>query len=166
MPPLNPGEQAECDSNFVAYASVAGQPQMIDATHESVTITHVDMTLELHVNIWVPNDASQHVIEHETGHRQISEYYYQSADKIAEHVAAAYVGKQVVVSGSDLSAELTKTLQQMSADITDEYDKALDSQSAQLRYDAITNHSLNDVTAGDAVTQALKETTLASTQPE
>jgi hypothetical protein len=166
MPPLNPGESAECDSDFVSYASVAGQPRPIDATHESVTITKVNVTLELHVTIWVPTDASQHVIEHESGHRQISEHYYEFADKVAEQIAASYTGKQVVISGTDLNAELSKLLQQMSADITAEYDKELDPEPAQLRYDAITDHSRNEIASGDAVAQALKETAPVSTDAQ
>jgi hypothetical protein len=165
MPPLNPGEAAECDTNFVAYASVAGRPQPIDATHETVTITHVDVTLELHINIWVPSNASQHILDHEEGHRQISEHYYETADQIAERIAASYTGKQVVISGSDLNAEFNKLLQQTSMNITDEYDKELNPEPVQLRYDAITNHALNDVVAADAVTQVIKDTTLASSQP-
>ncbi|MGA7181692.1 MAG: hypothetical protein WBX11_19200 [Thiobacillaceae bacterium] len=51
----------------------------------------------------------------------------------------------------------TKLLQKMGADITDEYNKRLHVERTQLRYDAITNHSRNEVTARDAVAQSLKE---------
>jgi hypothetical protein len=46
MPPLAPGEAAECSSAFAANASVEGVAQPWDATHATVTITHVVMTLE------------------------------------------------------------------------------------------------------------------------
>jgi len=162
MPALSEGENAECDSDFISYASVAGEGRKLDPTHEAVAITKVDVTLELKVTIWVPNGATQHVIDHEGGHRRISEFYYQSADKVAEHVAATYIGRKVTISGDDLQAEFNKLLQQMSAEITDEYDSELNPEPTQLRYDMITDHSRNDVSADDAVSEVLKDVTPAS----
>jgi hypothetical protein len=155
MPPLALGEEAQCDSNFLSNASVGGQAQETDATHATVTLTQIKVTLRLNITIWAPTGATQHVIEHEQGHRQISEHYYQTADKLAERIAATYLGKQIVISGADLRAELSKLLQQMGADITDEYNKELNPEPAQLRYDAITDHGRNEVAAKDAVAQAI-----------
>ncbi len=139
MPPLAPGEEAVCDSNFLSNASVGGQARQTDATHAMVTVTQIKVTLELNITIWVPANVRQHLIEHEEGHRQISEYYYQTADKLAERIAATYMGKEVLITGTDLPAEFSKLLQQMSADITDEYNKELNPEPTQLRYDAITD---------------------------
>ena len=165
MPPLAPGENAECDSNFLSNASVRGESRQTDATHATVTITEIKVTLQLNINIWVPTGVTQHVIEHEEGHRQVSEYYYQTADKLAERIAATYMGKQVDISGTDLDAESSKMLQQMAADITDEYKKGLNPGPTQLLYDAITDHGRNEVVVKDAVAHALKNITIESTQP-
>ena len=162
MPPLSANETAECDSDFLSSASVRGEPRQTDATHATVTITQVKMTLQLNINIWVPIGVTQHVIEHEEGHRQISESYYQTADKVAERIAATYIGKQVEITGVDLSAESTKMLQQMAADITDEYKRELNPGPAQLLYDSITDHGRNEVVVKDAVAHALKNSTIES----
>src|SRR5262245_14330023 len=77
MPPLAPGEEAECDSKFMADARVVGRAKEIDATDANITVTQVEMTLQLNITIWTPVSATQHVAEHEDGHRQISEHYYQ-----------------------------------------------------------------------------------------
>jgi hypothetical protein len=159
MPKLSEGELAVCDSNFTANAVVSGEAQKSDASHATVTITAVNVTLGLTVNIWAPEGASDHVVEHEEGHRQISEYYYQTADKVAARIAARYMGRQVPVSGADLDSEITKALQQMGAEITEEYDKELNPEATQLSYDAITDHARNDVSAKDAVGEAIRETT-------
>src|SRR5260370_4781532 len=103
MPPLAPGETAECDSDFLSSASVRGEPRQTDATHATVTITQIKMTLQLNINIWVPVGATQHVIEHEEGHRQISESYYHNADKVPQRIAVTYIGKQVEIAGADLA---------------------------------------------------------------
>ena len=165
MPPLAWGENAECDSDFESNASVRGESRQTDATQAIVTITQVKVTLQLNINIWVPAGATQHVIEHEEGHRQISEYYYQTADKLAERIAAAYLGKEVEISGADLGAESNKILQQMATEITAEYNKELNPGPTQLLYDDITDHGRNDVAVKDAVAHALKNIVIESTPP-
>lgn len=165
MPPLGSGENAECDSDFRSSASVRGEPRPTDATHATVTITHVSLTLRLNINIWVPAGVTQHVIEHEDGHRQISEFYYQTADKLAERIASTYLGKQVEITGSDLDAASNKMLQEMAADITEAYNKELNPGPTQLLYDAITDHGRNEVVVKDAVTHALKNISIESPQP-
>ena len=156
MPPLSSGENAECDSDFLSSASVRGEPRQMDPTHATVTITQIKVTLQLKINIWVPTDASQHLMEHEEGHRQISEYYYQTADKLAERIAAAYMGRQIEITSTDLSAESSRMLQQMASEITKEYNQQLNPNPTQLLFDSITDHSRNDVAAKDAVLHAIK----------
>jgi len=165
MPPLGAGENAECDSDFRSSASVRGESRPTDATHATVTITHVTLTLQLNINIWVPAGVTQHVIEHEDGHRQISEFYYQTADKLAERIASTYLGKQVEITGADLDAASNKMLQEMAADITEEYNKELNPGPTQLLYDAITDHGRNEVVVKDAVAHALKNISIESPQP-
>lgn len=166
MPPLSAGESAECDSNFQSHARVRGEPQSTDATHATVTITQVKMTLQLKINIWLPTGASQHLIEHEEGHRQISEYYYQTADKLAERIAATFLGKRVEITGTDLAAESNRMLQQMASDITAEYNKELNPDPAQLLYDSITDHGRNDVLTRDAVAHAIKNVLIEAADPK
>jgi len=165
MPPLGSGETAECDSDFQSSASVRGESRPADGTNATVTITQVKVTLGLSINIWVPAEVSQQVIEHEDGHRQISEYYYQTADKLAERIAARYIGRRVDISGTDLGAESSKMLQQMARDITAEYNRELNPGPTQLLYDAITDHGRNDVVVTDAVAHAIKNVAVESPQP-
>jgi hypothetical protein len=166
MPPLPAGENAECDSDFISNAYVSGQIRRTDATHATLTITQVKVTLQLNLTIWMPADVTPHVTEHEEGHRQISEYYYQTADQLAGRIASTYMGKQVEVSGADLNAESNKALGQMAGEITSEYNKQLDTEPTQLLYDSITDHSRNEVAAQDAVDHALKNVSIEFKQPE
>jgi hypothetical protein len=165
MPPLAHGENAECESDFLSNANVGGESRQSDATHATVTITQIQVTLQLNINIWVPTGVTQHVIEHEEGHRQVSEFYYQTADKLAARIAAKYIGKQVEITGADLGAESTKTLQQTATDITDEYNKELNPGPTQLLYDAITDHGRNEVVVQDAVAAAIKNGAIEIIQP-
>ena len=165
MPPLTGNENAECETNFLSNATANANTRQTDATHGILTVTQVRMTLRLNITIWVPDAASEHVLEHEEGHRQISEYYYQSADKLAERIATKYIGRQLDVTGTDLDAESKKLLQQLAAEITAEYGKELNPEPTQLLYDNITDHSRNGVDAKDAVSHALKNVLIESPQP-
>jgi hypothetical protein len=162
MPPLSPGESAECDSNFLSDANVSGETRQTDATHAILTVNRIKIDLQLNITIWTTAGATPHVIEHEDGHRQISEYYYVTADKVAEQVATGYVGRQLEITGSDLNAESSKMLQQLANEITAEYGKELNPEPTQLLYDSITDHSRNDVVVKDAVAHALKNVSLES----
>jgi hypothetical protein len=157
MPPLAAWEEAECDSNFVSNANVKGRTEMVDGTHGVVTVTDVKVTLQLAINIWVAEGAAMRVIEHEQGHRQISERYYETADKVAEQIAVTYLNKRISASGGDLNAEVNHLLQQMGAEITAEYSQRLNPNLAQNRYDDMTDHGRNDVSAGEAVAQVFRD---------
>jgi hypothetical protein len=157
MPQLTGDELAVCDTNFLSNANVAGEAHETDSTHAILTVTGVNVNLELDITIWVPSTASEHVNEHEQGHREISEHFYVTADKLAAKIASTYIGKKVLVTGADLRGEISKSLRQMGADITEQYGRELNPNPTQLRYDAITDHSRNDVSAKDAVAQALSE---------
>jgi hypothetical protein len=165
MPPLSGGEIAACDSDFQSNATVRGESRQTDSTHATVTITQVKMTLQLNINIWVPAGATTRVTDHEEGHRQISEYYYQTADKLAEKIAARYMGRQIDIAGTDLSAESTRMLQEMAREITGEYNKELNPGPTQQLYDDITDHGRNDVVVQDAVAHAIKNAVVESSQP-
>jgi hypothetical protein len=122
------------------------------------------MHLQLSVNIWAPAGATEHVVEHENGHRQISEYYYQTADKVAEQVAGAYVGARVSISGADLDAEFQKALSQTANDITGEYEKDINVAATQQYYDMITDHGRTESDAKQAVVAAIANTKISSIQ--
>lgn len=157
MPPLGEGEEAECDSDFISDANVSGRMQKIDSSNATVIVAQVRVTLQLRVTIWIPNGATPHVIEHEEGHRQISEHYYRSADKVAAEIASRYIGQRIAVSGADINAEFRKALLQLSKNITAEYNDQLNPGPAQQRYDDLTDHSRNDRDAKDAAAAAIKE---------
>ncbi len=155
MPTLTYGEEAVCDSNFISNTSVGGESELTDSMHATVTVTKIKMILQLRINIWVPSDVTQHVVEHEDGHRQISEYYYQTADKLAARIAATYMGKKIDISGSDLDGQFNRVLRQTATDITNEYNKDLSPGPTQQYFDLITDHGRNESVVKESVAAAL-----------
>jgi hypothetical protein len=144
---------------------VGGESQKTDATHATVTITKVKMILALSINVWVPSGVTEHVVEHEDGHRQISEYYYRTADTFARRLAATYVGKQIDINGTDLDDQIEKALHQTAADITHEFDQELSFAATQQYYDTITDHGRNESDVKEAVAAAVENVKMASIQP-
>jgi len=160
MPPLAPGEIAVCDADFVSNANVAGVSRRVDDTHAVLRITRVMIGLQLKITIWLPQGVTDHVKEHEDGHRQIAEHYYATADQVAQRIGDAYIDKQVQIEGEDPAAEGNKALGQMAADITATYNKELNPSPAQLLYDSFTDHSRNDSAVSDAVAAAINQSQL------
>jgi hypothetical protein len=165
MPQLAASETAVCDSNFLSSAIVGGQTHTTDATHATLAVTHVKVTLQLTINLWLPAKAPQILIDHEEGHRQISENIYQTADKLIERIAAAYIGKRVEITGTDFDAESRNVLHQLASEITDEYNRELSPNRPQLLYDSITDHARNGVIARDAVDHVLKNASVEAADP-
>ena len=157
-PPLTGRDEAVCAGDFLSDASVGSQAQMTDATHAKATINKIKVTLQLNITIWLPNNPHKWTVEHEEGHRQISEYYYRNAEVVARRVAAPYIGKTFEISGNDLRRALSSAIGKIAEDITNEYNRHMPVETTQARYDAITDHSEKDIPVPDAIAQALKET--------
>ena len=154
-----------CDSNFTSSAALSGENHRIDSTHATLTITGAKVTLQADITIWTPTGASAHVIEHEQGHRQISEYYYRTADKLAEQIAETYIGREVPITGTDLNGEATATLHELAREFTAEYGKQLDPDPAQELYDTMTDHSRNETPVSDAIAAAIKDAEITAPHP-
>ena len=165
MPELKPPENAVCASDFLSDASVGGQAAPTDATHATLTINRVEVTLQLNITIWVPQNPPQTVVEHEEGHRQIAEYFYKNADAVARLVAQPYLGKTIQVSGRDLRKAVSVALGKAGEEITNAYNKGMPVELAEARFDEITDHSRKDIPVPDAIAQAIRETAPASIQP-
>ncbi|MDP1767502.1 MAG: hypothetical protein Q8L74_01725 [Nitrospirota bacterium] len=157
-PPLEGPEEAVCAGDFLSDASVGAQAMQTDATHAKGTVNRIKVTLQLNMTIWLPNNPQKWTVEHEEGHRQISEYYYQHAEPIARRVAESYLGKTFDISGRDLRRALSAAVGKISEEITNEYNRQMPIETTQARYDEITEHSRKDIPVPDAVAQALKET--------
>jgi hypothetical protein len=165
MPELKPPENAVCASDFLSNANVGAQGVQIDATHAKLTVNLIEVTLQLNITIWLPVNPPQTVVEHEEGHRQIAEYFYKNADAIARRVAEPYLGKTLDISGRDLRKAASVAVDKIGGEITDAYNKEMQVELTEARYDAITDHSRKDIPVPDAIAQAIRETAPASIQP-
>jgi len=91
MPPLEPKEAAVTKSTFGIATEFSVQPVSEEnrggKTVTKVKVAGVTLNLSLKITVWLPTNASKTIIDHQEGPRQISEYLYKDADKIARAIA-------------------------------------------------------------------------------
>ena len=165
MPQLKPPEAAICAANFLSSTGLSGHAVQTDATHAKFTIDRIEVTLQLNITIWLPPNPPRTIAEHEEGHRQIAEYFYENADAIAKRLAQPYVGKTIELSGRDLQESANMALKRVGTEISEALNKEMPIELAEVRFDAITDHGLKSIPVPKAVAQAIRETTLILRQP-
>ena len=125
MPPLEGEEAAVTKSIFGIESefSILVEPaeKRGAKTINKVKIAGVNATLSLKITVWVPEDAAKVIVEHEEGHRQISEYFYKDAEKVARSIAGEYVGQTYSVEGEDIEAASKKALDKVLTEMSQKY---------------------------------------------
>ncbi|HWP40247.1 MAG TPA: hypothetical protein VNL70_04930 [Tepidisphaeraceae bacterium] len=166
MPRLDPKEAAVTQSFFGVETRVGGtvvqQTKLPDGQcRASIKVDQVHMTLRLRITIWLPSDAVPKLINHEEGHRRISEHFYQDAERIAREQAQALIGTIVVGSGRDCQTAGDNALKQAAQELGGRYLGKTDvpAGKAQELYDQLTAHGTNAVREDRAVRQAIEQAT-------
>jgi len=163
MPPLEPGEAAVTKSVFGIGTETAIQIVSDEnrggKTAAKVKITEVTLNLSLKITVWVPNDAPKTILDHEEGHRQISEHFYKDAEKIGREIAQKYVGQTYQAEGSDVEAAARAGMQKAINEISQKYMAQTQNYSVRANeiFDELTNHSRNQrISAQAAVKESIE----------
>src|SRR5205085_12121367 len=128
-------------------------------TINKIKIAGVNVNLSLKITIWVSDDKPKVIVEHEEGHRQISEYFYKDTDKVARSIAEKYVGQTYEAEGGDMEAASRKALDKVLTELSQKYmgQTQVISVRANEIFDEITNHGRNQkVTVEAAVKQSIE----------
>jgi hypothetical protein len=93
MPHLDPGEAAVTETIFncavKSFTKDTAHRAMGQVCQSAAKVDALEITLTLHVIVWLPNDAPQKLIAHEEGHRRIAEQIYKERADDAARAAAA-----------------------------------------------------------------------------
>jgi hypothetical protein len=165
-PPLNAGEAAVCLYNYgvqvdsrYSYAAAPATPKG-ESTKLEVKVERVSVQLSLSVTIWIPNDATEALKEHEEGHRRLAEHYYGSADAVVKGLAANAVGQKVSGEGKDLETAGRAAIDVVNQKLCRDYLASINGpcERAQEAFDRLTDHGRKArPTAEEAIGLALKE---------
>lgn len=164
LPHLNPGEAAVTESIFNCAVStsyhVLHQQSKDSRCDASVKIDSIEVTLQLHVTIWLPDGAPKKLIAHEEGHRQIAESIYKDrADAAAKSAAARLDGRELSGSGRDCDEATRAALNDADTRLCQDYLDQTGGPAGRVGdlYDQITSHGTKYWPAEDeAIRQAFE----------
>lgn len=165
MPALEPDTRAQtlwahnC-STFLRCSLIDAQRQP-GGVRVNTQIISASIKLDLTITLWLPQDCSARLREHEEGHRAIAERIYQKAETAARAAAGLVIGKHYSADGPDREAALQKCIDQASKELGDSYVQRVNGPTsrASQAYDRLTAHGRNTTpTTTRAVEQAIEET--------
>jgi hypothetical protein len=149
MPQLEPQEAAVTKSVYgiATQFTVESLPEQKRGakTVANVKVVSVNVDLSLTVTVWLPNDATKIIVDHEEGHRQISEYFYKDAQRIARDIAQKYIGQVYQAEGADSDAASRGALDKAINDLSQKYMGETQTLSVRANelFDELTQHSRN-----------------------
>lgn len=122
-----------------------------------MTVTSVEFIVRARITVWVEEGSRPEILDHENGHRAISEHYYRQARPLARSLGERAVGRKVPLSGKPTDAVIASTTEKLRFELLAEFEKGIDQRNrfAQAVFDIITDHSRNDVPNKDAIAQAI-----------
>ena len=168
MPHLDPGEAAVTETTFncaVKSSTKGTSHQEADGNTQSIAkVDAIEMTLSLHVIVWLPNRAPQKLIDHEEGHRRIAEQIYKDrADNAARAAAAKVDGREFRGSGAtaeQANGAVDSALQKAQDTLCNAYLEKTGGVAGRVGdlYDQITHHGTRLRPAEDqAIVQAFEQ---------
>jgi hypothetical protein len=158
MPRLTPPEVGQCVYEFgcememrVVHSGAATKPLR-------ARITGTTFTTQLTITVWTPRSGHPGVVEHEEGHREISEYYYRPAREIARRLGERLTGTWIDAPSSGEQA-LQARLRELQNRVIKAYlaETLTRCSYAQQRFDVLTDHSRSRVPVREAIDRAIAE---------
>jgi len=168
MPTLEPGEAAVTRSSFLISTQTAietvSEENRAGKTVAKIKFTEIIIDLSLKNSIWLPKDATKIIVDHEEGHRQLNDYFYKDAEKIAREIAQKYIARTYEAEGSDGSAAATAAMQKAINEMSQQYMAQVQSPAVRANqiFDELTDHSRNqrisvEKAMKDSIERAKKE---------
>jgi hypothetical protein len=158
MPKLVGQEAAVTSSQYGVETGLSMTLQEpTDGGPAEVTITQVKAKLTLAVTVWLPLRAWKELKEHEEAHREIYEFYYEDADKVATKLAEDYVGLKF--KGRDTKAAQTAAMKK-AEEFSARYMKAVQEPASRVNelFDEISDHGRRkNLTAEQGMKAAFKK---------
>jgi hypothetical protein len=157
MPTLTPPESGVCNTTFELAASVSYSVETLSPTTARVYVDEMDLTTRLAFDIYTVQGAPPKLRAHEEAHREIGEHFYRDASTIAADIGRRLIGASFDGTGIDPDAAQRDGFEKVIAAIEQAYMARIriPSAAANVRFDQITNHGLNDIGEAEAIAMAI-----------
>ena len=155
------GEAGLCQTQIACQVEVSGEAPRIASDETQGTLQTVAFTISATITVWCQEGYTPDIMAHEETHRAISEHYYAMANKVARRLADAAIARKLPLTGKPKAEALDRALKQVQTELLDEFSREIErrSESAQDRFDAITDHGRNKIANTAAMAQAIREET-------
>lgn len=120
-------------------------------------VKKVEIALSLPIRVWLPESASQKVIDHEDGHVAICKHFYKDAEKQARSAAEKIIGCEFSGVGKSENESMQKGMEAASFALVKPYQDSViqPANRASALYDALTMHGQASVAPEAAVKEAI-----------
>jgi len=163
MPPLKGDEAAVTASDFAVSAELSCRPvsetPAPGCVVAQVLVDSVNLTATLRITIWLPVDAPRALVEHEDGHRAISESFYADAERICREAAASVLGRTLRGTGATAAEARHNAIRTGAMNLSRQCVTAMQTPSAEVNsiFDRITDHGRRKIPVDEAVRRAMNE---------
>jgi len=156
---LSGREAGLCYTELATQIRIGVEYPRLSIKKPVVTVTSLEFVVGAKITIWVEEGSSPKILDHENGHRAISEYYYHQAQPLARKLGEQAVGRKIPLNEKPTDAAIAAATEALRAELLTEFEKQIDQRNrfAQAAFDTITDHSRNDVPNKEAVTKAIAE---------
>ncbi len=152
-------ERGLCRSSFGAITQICVEFPRLGRASVTGVVKSVHVVLRLDLQIWCMEGTGPEVLAHEEAHRAISEHYYRDAERVAHRLAAALIGRTVLLPGPDPAAAVADALRPLQESLLADYNREVEARCAwaQERFDAITEHGAAPIENAIAMARALAD---------
>ncbi len=125
-----------------------------------VKVKHVAVNLALPFDMWLPEKASDDVVEHEDGHVRICKHFYREAAHQARKCALHVLDRQFSGEAKDEETAIKLATDAAAAEVAACYKEKVvaPANRASEAYDRLMADKANQISVSDAIEKAIGET--------
>lgn len=152
-------EAGWCATEILPQAAVNIEWHRLGFKTVTATVTKVQFSTAMHIDIWVEEGSSAQVAAHEATHRAISEYYYAQAENVARDIASQVMARQIKLPVRHQNENAKDTVEALDEEILATFNWRIwqRCEYAQERFDDITAHGCDPIKNDAAMKQALAD---------
>ena len=125
----------------------------------TVKVQHVTVEVSLPFDMWLPDNPSDQVVEHEDGHVRICRHFYRDAAHQARKCGLHLIGREYTGEAKDEQTAEKLAIDAACAELTSCYQEKIaePANRASADYDKLTAPGANQLSVSDAIDKAIGE---------